>query len=444
MTNDTMPLPPLPKAFIQAMERSLGSEVSAFLDIYRQPPVRGIRTRDAVRFFPADDCLSPIPWAEDAWYLKEDSMLGAHPLHDAGAFYIQEPSAMAAAAALDVQPDDMVLDLCAAPGGKSIQLANRLLGGVIVCNDIVLPRARVLSANIERMGIRCAAVTCASPEQLAEALPCAFDKVLVDAPCSGEGMFRKDPQAHLSWNESAPAGCAKRQRDILAAAAKMLKPGGLIAYATCTFNRVENEDVIEDFLRSHPDFSPKPFALKGLDKADSGMLRIWPHKTRGEGHFIALMTKNANIPLEHNVNRRRVTTADANFLADAGKLLAQIVDGMIKPNSVLGSTAVHVPDRMPHLNGVQVLRLGLHTVYRRQKTLLPDHALALGATPLQAVKATMAEARTYQRGEVLQVPDNLTGWAAPVLHGFALGWGKAAGGLLKNHYPKGLRAIRKM
>lgn len=428
-----------PPEFIGQLKPLLGPSLPDFLYALSLPPFRGVRARPGAAF-PAD-AEGPVPWAENARYLPLDSAAGAHPLHEAGAWYLQEPSAMAAAAALRPAPGDRVLDLCAAPGGKSTQMAALMQGrGVLVCNEPVPGRAQVLSRNIERMGVRNAAVVSALPEELSGRWAGYFDKILVDAPCSGEGMFRRHPETIDQWSPAAPQGCAQRQQHILAHAARMLRPGGRLLYSTCTFNSTENEGVIEAFLSAHADFSLVPFALPGLPPCD-GILRLWPHRVQGEGHFAALLQKDGDAPPSRpsfpDFPRpdRALTEAAAPFLRE------QFADTPA-PNALFAGRLAAVPEGLPTLKGVRVLRLGLHLGEVRGRLFLPDHALALALPGTTAVPVNEAAARAYQAGHPLPAPEGLRGWAMPALDNMQLGWAKVSDGLMKNHYPKGLRRAK--
>lgn len=425
-----------PSEFIGQLKPLLGPSLPDFLHSLALPPFRGVRARPGAAF-PAD-AEGPVPWAENARYLPLDSAAGAHPLHEAGAWYLQEPSAMVAAAALRPAPGERVLDLCAAPGGKSTQLAAMIQGrGVLVCNEPVPGRAQVLSRNIERMGVRNAVVVSTLPEELSGRWAGFFDKILVDAPCSGEGMFRRHPETIDQWHPAAPQGCAQRQRHILAHAARMLRPGGRLLYSTCTFNALENEGVIEAFLSEHPDFSPVPFTLPGLPPCD-GMLRLWPHRVQGEGHFAALLQKDGDAPPSRPAPPdfprpdRAVMEAAASFLRE------QFADAPV-PSALFAGRLAAAPEGLPPLKGVRVLRLGLHLGEVRGRLFLPDHALALALPGTTAVPVDEAAARAYQAGHPLPAPAGLRGWALPALDNMQLGWAKASDGLMKNHYPKGLR-----
>ena len=342
---------------------------------------------------------------------------------------------MIPAAVLSPAPGERVLDLCAAPGGKSTQLAALLRGeGLLIANEIVPARAKILSRNLERMGVTNAVVTCASPDALADRWAGAFDAVLVDAPCSGEGMFRRVPESVGEWRPESPEGCAARQREILAQGARLVRPGGRLVYATCTYNDTENEGVVEAFLAAHPDFTLTPFSLPGVD-GSRGMFTCYPHLTPGEGQFCALMLRGG--------------TAEALWpgeepLPRPGKALQQAIadSGLPVPADarLFGDTIISAPP-LPALRGLRVLRCGLQLGAVQNGRLIPDHAWAVSARPPEAPRLAVTEdqARRYLAGETLPAPESLKGWVLPTLRGLPLGWGKASAGVMKNHYPKGLR-----
>ena len=298
-----------PAAFLDECREILKDEFPAFLRALALPPRRALRLNPqrngaeqaAAPFLP--DGAPRVPWEPLGRYLAADAKPGAGIAHAAGAFYLQDASAMAPVAALDPRPGERVLDLCAAPGGKSGQIAARLNGrGFLLSNEIEFSRARILLGNLERLGVANAFVTSASAEALARVLPAFFDRVLVDAPCSGEGMFRRDPEAASQWNPDAPAGCAARQTAILNDAARMVRPGGKLVYSTCTFNRLENEGTVREFLCAHPDFEPDAFELPGVGASQDGCLRLWPHRIEGEGHFLARFTRKGEETCARNVS----------------------------------------------------------------------------------------------------------------------------------------------
>ena len=428
-----------PEHWIEQLAPLLGAALPDFLHSYELPPARGVRMRPGIQAL--REAEEKIPWAEGGWYLPLSSQAGAAPAHEGGAYYLQEPSAMAAAAALHPLPGERVLDLCAAPGGKSTQLAAYMAGrGLLVCNEPVLSRAQILSRNIERMGVSNAVVVSALPQELSPRWPGCFDRILVDAPCSGEGMFRRHPETRMEWTAASPEGCAQRQEQILAHAALMLCPGGRLAYSTCTFNATENEGVIQGFLQSHPDFSLVPFSLPGLPASD-GMLRLWPHQVRGEGHFVALLQKQGEEAGKQKRPGRDDTLAlpgkqDAALTAD---FLKDHIAVPLRANAVFAGRMILAPEDVPPLKGVKTLRVGLQLGEVRGRLFLPDHALALACPSLRPLPVTEEEARQYQAGQVLAVDEALRGFMTPALDGLSLGWGKASGGQLKNHYPKGLR-----
>ena len=425
----------LPQAFLTRMEALLGEEYPAFLASYDQPYTRGIR------FNPLKPCAmipegvgEAIPWEPDGRYLSLTSPAGKLPLHEAGAYYLQEPSAMLPAAILDPKPGERVLDLCAAPGGKSTQLGVRMAGqGLLVCNEPVLKRAQVLAQNVARMGITNALVVSAMPAQLAKRWPEAFDAVQVDAPCSGEGMFRRHPETRGEWTPDSPAGCAKRQAEILDSAALLVRPGGRIVYSTCTLNPVENEDTVNAFCQRHPEFSPEPFHLPGAD-APTGMLTFYPHRMRGEGHFAALLVRRGTdegAPLPPDSSLRQPDKAQKQALKD-------FLPDAPAPTALLGDTLVHLPG-CPDLRGLKALRVGLHLGTLQGRVFKPDHAWAVCMTPPELPRIPLNEQHVlaYLAGET--VPADGRGWALAEYAGLTLGWGKVSDGVMKNHYPKELR-----
>lgn len=444
--------PALPPAFVSRMRAQLGEEADAYFAAMEMPCLRGLRLNPQK---PVSDAAleavggveEPVPWYPALGrHLRNDSPAGADPLHEAGAYYLQEPSAMAPVSVLSPRPGECVLDLCAAPGGKSTQIAAELAGeGLLVSNEPVPSRAKILSRNIERMGVPNALVVSAQPEALAARWGVLFDAVLVDAPCSGEGMFRRHPETRAEWNPASPMGCAERQRRILGCAAAMLRPGGRLVYSTCTLSPEENEETVRWFLREHPDFSAQPFSLSGnygtLD-APEGMLRLYPHRVRGEGHFVACLRRAGDAPaadLMRPAAERLSLPAPA--VRAAYSAFAAPLRGLPAANAQLGDALLSAPD-LPPLDGVRVLRAGVQLGTLRGKVFAPDHALAMCLSPacgLPVLALDRAGALRYQSGEALPAPEDMSGWALAVYEGLVLGFGKASGGQFKNHYPKGLR-----
>lgn len=436
----------LPKDFVDRMAEQLGDELPAFLRSYEEPYQRGLRLNPLKPALEAPEGTGdPVPWEACGYYLSQESRAGAAILHEAGAWYLQEPSAMLPAAVLNAQPGERVLDLCAAPGGKSTQLALRMKGqGTIVCNEPIADRAKILSRNVERMGVSNALVVSAWPHELAAMWPEAFDAIQCDAPCSGEGMFRRHPETRAEWTAESPAGCAKRQGEILDSAAALLKPGGRMVYSTCTLNRIENEGVIDAFLAGHPDFRLQAFSLPGADAPD-GMLTCYPHRMRGEGHFVALLVREGRGSAAWKAYRPGA--AEAKVLA-AARPFAQGLANHARPAASDARSETWELYALPELPGEKlprVLRRGLHLgTIRLAKggkppLFTPDHAWAVCAEKpeVPCVTLTEEEARRYQAGET--VPAQGKGWVLACYAGLALGWGKISDGVMKNHYPKGLR-----
>ena len=428
----------LPEQFIEWMGRQLGDELPAFLRTYEESYLRGLRINPLKQMdggMHIEGLGEPVPWEPTGYYLAVESQAGAKPLHEAGAYYIQEPSAMLPAAVLDAHPGERVLDLCSAPGGKATQLAGRMQGrGLLVCNEPVLKRAQVLARNIERMGVVNALVVSMMPDQLAARWPEGFDAIQVDAPCSGEGMFRRHPETRDEWTPENRDGCVKRQAEILDAAAQLVRPGGRIIYSTCTMNTLENEEAVAAFCARHPDFAPEAFTLPGAE-APEGMLTCYPHRMRGEGQFVARL-RRAGEGSAWTETDKSLPKPDKTMLA----ALREFDPLAPQPTGMLGDTMVCLPE-CPNLRGVKVLRCGLHLGTMKGRIFMPDHAWATSACPpeMPRVPLTEQEAAQYQAGETIRVDEALRGFVLPTLGGLPLGWGKVSGGVMKNHYPKGLR-----
>ena len=429
----------LPEGFICRMRALLGPEADAFFASYDRPRAMGIRFHKGRDRTDMSFVLTPVPWASHGYYYDPEARPGLHPYHDAGVYYLQEPSAMAPAVLLDPQPGERILDLCAAPGGKTTQIARAMDGrGLLVCNEIHPKRARILSGNIERLGIANALVLNESPDRLSERLPGWFDRVLVDAPCSGEGMFRKEAAALTDWSEDTVIMCAARQKSILESAAKLLRPGGRLVYSTCTFSPEENEDVIISFLENHPDYRLTPVdapwfspGLYGLN----GTYRLWPHYLHGEGQFAAVLERCGGQDASETV--LQLTKAVPQECRELLSQLSPVPEG---GTVRFGETIYLVPDGTPDLRGMRVLRAGLELGQVKKGRFEPAHALALwleSAENCISFPLDSSEISRYLRGETL--PSDRRGWVLVQVDGYSLGWGKAANGVLKNHLPKGLR-----
>ena len=362
----------LPEAFQKKMKAILGEEYDDFLAGFEKPRHYGLRVNTAkitVEEFKelVPFHLTQIPWVENGFYYEEEDAPTRHPYYYAGLYYIQEPSAMTTASRLPVGPGERVLDLCAAPGGKATELGAKLFGeGLLVANDISASRVKALLKNIEVMGIPNSFLLNEVPAKIAEQFPAYFDKILVDAPCSGEGMFRKNPEAARVWSEEKPPECAKMQREIVKQAISMLKPGGMMIYSTCTFSPEENEQIIAWVLREFPEIQLIP--MKGYEGFSEGRpdladgnpelkkcVRIWPHRMKGEGHFLALLKKNGESSRlkERQTEKAKMPQELFDFLQTVKKPLA--LDRLeIRQEKVF----IH-PDCRRDLKGLRIMRSGL-------------------------------------------------------------------------------------
>ena len=398
----------------------------------------------------------PVPWERYGFYytlLKDagddsDKPIGpgVSPLHEAGAYYIQEPSAMKPVSLMDICPGDRVLDMCAAPGGKSTQIAAALNGeGILVSNEYVRSRALILSSNIERMGVKNSLVLNETPERIGSVFAGYFDRILVDAPCSGEGMFRKNDQAIEQWSLDNVRMCAKRQDEILDHVSGALRYGGILVYSTCTFSPEEDEECVSRFLNAHPEYE--------LIK----MEKLFPHKVKGEGHFMAKLSRGtykereAHYPeaLDGQQGRARKRTARderirefrefcEGMLTDAAFLTSDAAAGRL---TFFGDNLYLVPEGSPQLDGLKTVRPGLHLGMFLKNRFEPAHAWAMSlwkGDVRNAVNITYDEAVSYLSGMTLTC-EGESGWCLVCYNGISLGWGKRAGNVIKNHYPKGLR-----
>lgn len=479
----------LPIEFEKKMKAFLGNEWEEFLYSYDNNRFQALRfntlkvgknksVEEEIAGIMDKLCIpmdKKVTWANDAYYYDEEKRPGKHPYHEMGLYYIQEPSAMSAAALLAPKPGMRVLDLCAAPGGKSTQLATYLGdSGLLVSNEINTQRSRILSQNIERMGIKNAIVTNEDSFVLAAHFPSFFNAIQVDAPCSGEGMFRKLPEAVNEWSPQNVEICAARQKEILDNAATMLKAGGTIVYSTCTFSKEENEDVIEHFLESHSDFT--------LEE----MERFWPHKVDGEGHFVAKLVRRGSVNefdadyevCEENCNKvedtglkddrknkknknnkNRKNETKPALTKENMKLLSEFLDETVSEDMaawiknarlvMFGEQLYRLPDMEVDIKGLKVQRAGLHIGEFKKQRFEPSHSLALALKQSDAqnvVKLTCDDPQTigFFNGQSVMLSDEQAaeckkGWALVCVDGYTAGWGKVNGAQVKNHYPKGLR-----
>ena len=439
----------LPEAFLTRMKIELGDEYESFVCQYSMPPIRGLRVNTLKTDL--DSFKRLCPWSitpsgiiDESFVLNEDvAGIGVHPYHIAGLFYMQEPSAASPVASIDEYENKRILDMCAAPGGKSGAIAARMHGtGLLVSNEIVKKRAVTLVRTLERLGAVNTVVTNDSPDDVAAAFPEYFDAVFVDAPCSGEGMFRKEPQAVCDWSEAHVRASAERQRRILESAAVCVKPGGRLVYSTCTFSPEENEETVAWFLAAHPAFSC------------AAQKRFYPHTSTGEGQFAALLLRDDS-PVPAAIEKtqsggRRVPSRKGKPINPATDAA---LDRFFKETMTVrpGSIPLFLPDgrvflqpeRVPDaLSEMRVLSCGVLAGELRGERFRPAHALFLaypGDTFLTALTLDGAALFAFLAGETVLCEPSLTGYAAVCVHGHPLGFGKCDRGTLKNHLPKGLR-----
>jgi NOL1/NOP2/sun family putative RNA methylase len=472
----------LPPVFLERMSDLLGDEFPAFLASYAQPAQAGLRL-NTLRVASCElrvAIFDRVPWCPSGYLVPPgaEAELARHPYHAAGVYYLQEPSAMAPAEILGPQPGETVLDLCAAPGGKATHIAALMENrGLLVANDTHGRRARALAMNLERCGVTCAVVLNETPQRLAARWAGGFDRVLVDAPCSGQGMFRKSKPARAQWQPGRVKTDAARQGEILNAAAQLVRPGGLVVYSTCTFEPDENEVNIARFLQHHADWSVEAiqpatgFAPGRPEWTSDGnpalrrTVRLWPHLSPGEGHFIARLRRDLTLrpPLlkgeggpwvrqeqvslssranlipypEPNANPRAASQFQAfceEYIEKANFGQAQLVQA--------GSELYLQPPGTPELSGLCVVRWGWWVGTLKGKVFVPGHALGMALTA-SSVRQSLSLApddprlAAYLRGESLRIPGE-PGWVLVTVDGFPLGWGKRAGDSLKNRRPPGL------
>lgn len=455
----------LPVEFLDKMKSLLGEiEYGQFLKSYDELRYYGLRVNtlkisveDFLKISPFK--LESIPWTKDGFYYNEGENPGRHPYYNAGLYYIQEPSAMLPGEVIDARPGEYILDLCAAPGGKTVQIAAAMQGqGLLVANDINAERVKALVKNIELCGVRNAVVINEAPFKLTERFTGYFDKILIDAPCSGEGMFRKDEEAARSWEKYKCEKCEGMQWGILENIDKMLKPGGRIVYSTCTFSPEEDERMISKFLNKYKDY--EIVEIKKTDGIENGRpewsdgnknlektARLWPHKVRGEGHFVALLRKK---PLQKDTTAQQ-TISFGKEEPVLLKLFEKFADGNLNINidgyfDIKGNNLYNLPVQFPDLNGIKVAKFGWYMGEQINGRFEPSHSLVV-ALKKENIKNTIdldsnsREVVSYLKGETVLI-DGEKGLAAVCVDGYSLGWGKHSGDILKNLYPKGWRKMK--
>ena len=456
----------LPEKFKEKMKDLLGNEYEAFVKSYEQPRNFGLRVNTAKISTEEFQKISPfhlkqIPWVENGFYYEEQDHPARHPFYYAGLYYLQEPSAMTPASRIKIKPGDTVLDLCAAPGGKATELGAKLKGeGLLVANDISASRVRALLKNIEVFGIPNAFLINEPPAKISEQFEEFFDKILVDAPCSGEGMFRKDPDVAKVWEEEKTFQCSRNQKEIIIQAARMLAPGGTLLYSTCTFSPEENEEVIQYLLNERDDFFLEP--IEGYEKFSEGRpdwisggseelkkcVRIWPHKMGGEGHFLAMLKRKGDIQKRRIPEQKQI---------GMGKEQKQILDEFFKDIrknfdkeniEVRKGQAYYVPKLVGERKGITFVRNGLYLGEIKKERFEPSQSLAMVLKKEQydsTIDLSFYDPRIekYLRGETIEIDESESkrkkGWQLVCVNGYPLGWGKLVNGILKNKYHSGWR-----
>lgn len=439
----------LPIEYTERMQNLLGEEYPEYLDSFQESRYFGLRVntlKTTASYFAEKNffSLTPVPWCQNGFYYLEGERPAKHPYYHAGLYYLQEPSAMSPGEILPIQPGERVLDVCAAPGGKSTQLGARLQGeGLLVANDISAGRAKVLLKNVERFGIRNSVVMSEPPERLEKCFSDFFDKVLIDAPCSGEGMFRKEPDMVKSWNKEMLSFCQNEQEKIMESCAKMLRPGGMILYSTCTFAVEENERTIARFLEKHEEFSLVPIEKKYGFTPGVGELhhcaRLYPHKIKGEGHFLALLQKDGEaqqIILAGEIGEKEKELVP--YFDFAKEVLKTTFSGTYK---IFGDNLYLLPPDMPSMKGLRVLRTGWQLGTLKKGRFEPSQAFAMGLRKEEVLNTedfSLEDDRVirYLKGETVDA-EGKEGWTLVCVDGFPLGWAKRQGGRLKNKYAVG-------
>lgn len=461
----------LPKAFEEKMKNLLHREYEDYIRCFDEPRHYGLRVNtnkisveNFLKIAPWD--LSPIPWIHNGFYYDGEHMQPAkHPYYFAGLYYLQEPSAMTPADRLPAGPGERVLDICAAPGGKATELGAKLKGeGVLIANDISNSRAKGLLKNLELFGIGNMLVLSEEPGKLTEYFPEYFDKILIDAPCSGEGMFRKDKKMVRAWEEHGPEFFSKLQRSIITQAAAMLRPGGMLLYSTCTFDSLENEQTIEYLLSRFPEFEVceiKPYEgfapgipelTKSRNPKLSKTVRIFPHKMQGEGHYLALLKKG-----NYTAFQEKMRHAYAKTAAKTGRLPDELAKFWVDVTwsldlsrlDIHGERVYYMPEGLPDLRGIRFLRSGLLLGELKKNRFEPSQALAMFLKKEEYQKVLdfpLGDERVmrYLKGETLEIEDKVSaeekGWYLLCVDGYPLGFGKLNRQILKNKYLPGWRS----
>lgn len=426
----------LPQKFLEDMKEILKDEYDDFIKSYEEPKTTGLRVNTLkiskeellnLNLFN----LTQIPWANEGFYYDETvDRPGKNPLHEAGAYYLQEPSAMSVVPKVDVQEGDKVLDMCAAPGGKSTYILSKLNDtGLLVSNEINPIRIKALGENLERFGAKNCIITNTDSNNLRKVFTGYFDKVVIDAPCSGQGMFRKDEVAIKDWSYAKVLECQSIQREIIRDGYEMLKNGGILVYSTCTFAKEENETIINEFIEE--------FENAKLIEMD----RVWPHKVKGEGHFVAKIQKLEDEDCATKELKTKRLDKEIKDYKDFEKKFLNVNIG--NKFDLRGENLYLIPEESPDTKKLKVLRYGLHLGVLKKNRFEPSHALSHylkleDVKNVEEFKVDDNQILDYLRGNTVNTGKS-RGWVLVSVEGVPIGWGKESNGVLKNHYPKGLR-----
>ena len=499
----------LPEEFEKRMQAMLADEYDDFIQSFEGNPYKGLRLNPLKLKDKLPDMadrlagmykMTPVTWCETGFYYDDTLHPGSHPYHEAGLYYIQEPSAMLPGELAGIVISRLteergyvrVLDMCAAPGGKATHIASAIgSAGILIANEPVASRAAILSQNIERMGISRCMVCSELPERLAGIFPGYFDVVITDVPCSGEGMFRKNETAIAEWSAENVKLCADRSQTIMEAAHTCLKSDGYMIYSTCTYEPEENEEAVAGFMASHPEYHIVNICDEGRcedisrgcaewltsDASDRirdelhSTCRIWPHKAKGEGHFAAVLRKGDRSTEEtayigHSAKGHDMTgdtdsqakglCIDRSVSHEAVGYLNEFMDDALTDKGreflsgrlfAFGSNLYIAPEDIAQatmIKGLRIERAGLHIGVIKKGRMEPAHSLVMALSPDMCKRSVdiggdSEAAVRYIAGESLPCDDGMKGYAAVTVDGYTIGWGKASGGILKNHYPKGIR-----
>ena len=436
----------LSEKYLNKMKELLGDEYDDYLNSFNEKRIHSLRVNNAKISNEEFERICPfkikrIPWIENGYYFDESDRPSKHPYYYAGLYYLQEPSAMTPANVLPIEKGDIVLDACAAPGGKSLELASKLGdSGLLVSNDISVSRAYSLLKNLELGGHKNIYVMAEDISKLSKKFVKSFDKILIDAPCSGEGMFRKDPSIIKEWEDKGNEYYANLQKDIVKSAVSMLKDGGMMVYSTCTFDKSEDEDIVSYILSLDDDLKLERINeyegfTRGIDMDEA--IRLYPHKLQGEGHFVALVKKDT--PKTVTVKKKHVSKIDSKEAEEFIKLIKRdFDDGYFE---IINNNLYFIPEYDFEKKGLRILRSGLLMGEIKKHSFEPSMALALNLKMNEfknVINLSVDDKRviSYLKGETISVPETKDGWVLVCVDGYSLGFGKMQSGIMKNKYAK--------